>query len=289
MSEGMARFSLDEKVVETLLDPQNKVIMVIGGPDTGKTTLVEELASLFSAQFRVGVVDADIGQSHIGPPTTIAWAPLRGKFSGWEKIKCEDMYFVGTTSPSGNLLPVVTGTKIICDIARQKVDKVIIDTTGMIRGGAGKILKICKIEVVKPQVVLALEREDELSSILRAFKGMRTPLILRISISSKVSQKPYLHRVSYRRRKFREYFKDAQRIVLLRNKLGMRDIRPGESLHNRLISLKSEEGRDLALGIIDKEEEGGQLSIYTPLDASRRIAAIVLGGVRVDLEGRELP
>jgi len=283
------RFSLDEKAVETLLDPQNKMIMVIGGPDTGKTTLVEELISLFSARFRIGVVDADIGQSHIGPPTTIAWAPLRGKFSGWEKIKCEDMYFVGTISPSGNLLPMVTGTKIICDIARHKVDKLIIDTTGMIRGGAGKILKVCKIEVVKPQVVLALEREDELSSILRAFKGMKVPLILRMFISPRVSQKPYLHRVSYRRRKFREYFKDAHRIVLLQKKLGIRDIRPGAPLYNRLISLKSEEGKDLALGIIDKiNEERGQLSIYTPLDASGKIAGIVLGGVHLDLEGREL-
>jgi len=286
----MQKFSLDGKITEALLNPRNKMIMVIGGPDTGKTTLTEELVGLSFNRFTVGVVDADIGQSHIGPPTTIGWACFEDKFDGWEGVRCEDMYFVGTTSPFGNLLPVVTGTQIICDIARQKVDKVIIDTTGMIKGGAGKILKICKIEVIKPDVILALEREDELSPILYAFRGMKIPVIFRISVSSRVSQKTYLNRVSYRRGKFREYFKDARRIALSLNKMGIRDIRPKEPLYNRLVSLRSEEGRDLALGIIETiDEEEETLFIYTPLAPSRQIAGVVLGGLRLSLEGKELP
>lgn len=285
----MLRFSLNEKARKALLNPQNKVIMVIGGPDTGKTTLIEDLINLLFVKFKVGVVDADIGQSHIGPPTTIAWTLLEGEFDGWKGIDLKDMYFVGTTSPFSNLLPMVTGTRVICDIAREKVDKVIIDTTGMIKGGAGRILKICKIEVIHPEVVLALEGEDELSSILRAFRGMRTPTIFKIPIPPQVSQKSYSSRVSHREKKFREYFKEAKRLVLPHNEIGLRDIRPQEPLYNRLVSLRGEEGRDLALGIIDDiDEEVGRLFIYTPLTTRRQIAGIILGGLRINLRGKQL-
>lgn len=47
--------------------------MILGGSDTGKTSLVEYIANLLVSKFKVGIVDCDMGQSHIGPPTTIAW------------------------------------------------------------------------------------------------------------------------------------------------------------------------------------------------------------------------
>ncbi len=47
------------------------VCLLLGAADTGKTSLVLALANELSAQRPVGIVDADIGQSHIGPPTTV--------------------------------------------------------------------------------------------------------------------------------------------------------------------------------------------------------------------------
>jgi len=270
----MLRFSLNEKVREKLLEPQNQVIMVIGGPDTGKTTLIEDLMNLLFDKFKVAVVDADVGQSHIGPPTTIAWGLLEGKFSGWRKIPVRDMYFVGTTSPFGNLLPMLTGTKIICDIAKQKAEKVIIDTTGMIKGGAGKVLKICKIDIVHPHLILALEKKDELEHIILAFKGMRTPLIFKVPVPSEVGQKPYIHRTGYRERKFRDYFK-----MRLESSL----------LDNCLVSLRDREGRDLALGIIEEvDEKEKKLIIFTPLNTDREIGGVIRGELRITREGKQL-
>ena len=286
----MLRFSLNEKVREKLLEPQNQVIMVIGGPDTGKTTLIEDLMNLLFDKFKVAVVDADVGQSHIGPPTTIAWGLLEGKFSGWRKIPVRDMYFVGTTSPFGNLLPMLTGTKIICDIAKQKAEKVIIDTTGMIKGGAGKVLKICKIDIVHPHLILALEKKDELEHIILAFKGMRTPLIFKVPVPSEVGQKPYIHRTGYRERKFRDYFKDSHRITLSREKIGLRNMRLESSLlDNCLVSLRDREGRDLALGIIEEvDEKEKKLIIFTPLNTDREIGGVIRGELRITREGKQL-
>lgn len=61
------RFLLEKKVKEAILESQNKVIMVLGASDTGKTTLIEDLLGFLLEKYTVGVVDADLGQSHIGP------------------------------------------------------------------------------------------------------------------------------------------------------------------------------------------------------------------------------
>lgn len=49
-------------------------VLVLGAADSGKTSLVEALAR---TECRAGkpvcVIDSDVGQSHIGPPTTVAW------------------------------------------------------------------------------------------------------------------------------------------------------------------------------------------------------------------------
>ena len=48
--------------------------LVLGGADTGKTTLALALAGKIAGSRPVAIVDADIGQSHIGPPSTVGWA-----------------------------------------------------------------------------------------------------------------------------------------------------------------------------------------------------------------------
>src|SRR2546422_11318686 len=48
-----------------------RVTLILGTSDTGKTSLAARLAGALAARGdRVAVVDADVGQSGIGPPTT---------------------------------------------------------------------------------------------------------------------------------------------------------------------------------------------------------------------------
>src|SRR5512143_4154216 len=119
-------FIEDSSVIEVLSDVRNRLIMVIGGSDTGKTTLIEFLADFLSAKTKVGIVDLDMGQSHIGPPTTIAWGRVSGRFRDWKDIPVEDFYFTGTVTPFGSLVPSVAGAKLITDRALSSVRKVIV-------------------------------------------------------------------------------------------------------------------------------------------------------------------
>jgi polynucleotide 5'-kinase involved in rRNA processing len=57
-----------------------RIVLVLGARDTGKTTLVTYLAhALLADGGSVVVVDADLGQSEIGPPTTVGLGYLRGR------------------------------------------------------------------------------------------------------------------------------------------------------------------------------------------------------------------
>jgi len=263
--------------------------MVMGGSDTGKTTLIEDLLELLLPAFRVGVVDADLGQSHLGPPTTIAWGMVEKKFEGWENLVVKDFYFVGATSPSGNLLPMITGVKIIHDKARAQVQKILLDTTGMIRGGPARVLKRCMIDIIEPRIILALQRTDELEHILIGFKGMTIPKIYRMKVPVSIKQKNYSERVSYREQRFKAYFESAQSLVLAWDRIGLGGIVSEEYLHNRLICLRNREGRNLALGIVD-EVDGRMrsISVYTPLNKEKEIRGILWGKLRIDLEGKEV-
>ena len=283
------RFVLNPKIKDAVLESQNRTIMVMGGSDTGKTTLIEDLLELLLPTFRVGVVDADLGQSHVGPPTTIAWGLLEKKFEGWENLVVKDFYFVGATSPSGNLLPMITGVKITYDKARAQVDKILMDTTGMIRGGPARVLKRCMIEIIQPQIILALQRTDELEHILIGFKGMTIPKIYRMKVPVSVRQKNYSERVSYREQRFKAYFESAQSLVLACDRIGLGGIVSEGYLHHRLICLRDREGGNLALGIIDEVDgKMRSISVYTPLDKEKKIGGVLWGKLRINLEGKEV-
>jgi polynucleotide 5'-hydroxyl-kinase GRC3/NOL9 len=283
------RFILNPKIKEAVLEPQNRIIMVMGGSDTGKTTLIEDLLGLLLGAFRVGVVDADLGQSHVGPPTTIAWGGLEKKFEGWENLEVKDFYFVGATSPSGNLLPTITGVKIIHEKAARQVDKILLDTTGMIRGGPARVLKRCMTEIIQPQIILALQRTDELEHILTCFKGMTIPKIYRMKVPPSVRQKSYYERASYREQRFKAYFESAQSLVLAYDRIGIGGIVSEDYLHNRLICLRNREGKNLALGIVDGVDgRMRSISVYTPLDKEKKIGTVLWGKLRISLEGKEV-
>ncbi len=62
----------------TLLDILGKekgIAIILGATDTGKSTLAKFLIShLCQRGLKVALVDADIGQSFLGPPATIGFA-----------------------------------------------------------------------------------------------------------------------------------------------------------------------------------------------------------------------
>jgi polynucleotide 5'-hydroxyl-kinase GRC3/NOL9 len=289
MSGQLEDLIRDSWIIEELIRPENRIIMVIGGTDTGKTTMVECLIDFLSKEKNVGIVDLDMGQSHIGPPTTVAWGEVRGGFRGWSQIAMEEFYFTGTVTPFGSLLPAIVGAKLMTDRAVSSCGKIVIDTSGMISGPLGRILKQSKIDILAPDIILALQCSGELGHIIDPFRAIDIPKIYIFPVPPSMKSKSIPMRGQYRFESMRSYFacSDIREVPI--NLAGMRFTREpsGRSvmdLTDRVISFRDRYNRDLALGIIEeirmKEE---MFMIRTPLREDTVFSAIIVGKTRIDM------
>jgi polynucleotide 5'-hydroxyl-kinase GRC3/NOL9 len=283
-----------EEVKDRILAHERCAVMVIGGSDTGKTTLIERLADLLAAVSPVAIVDADMGQSHIGPPTTIAWGLVKEQFPGWDSVEAADYYFVGATSPYRHLLPAVVGAKLICDAARSAAPYMIVDTTGLIIGSLGCVLKWSKIDAVQPDILVAVQKGCELETILTPYAHASSPLVVRMRPPQAVVSKSVDQRTAHRERMFARYFERSGVIELPAETVSIRcaeaAARPRQpDLLNRLVSLRNQAGMDIALGIVVEEDaRGSSFLVRTPLKTVRNVSTIVIGDLCISPDGKQL-
>lgn len=195
---------------------QARTILLLGATDTGKTTFLTWLANTLLGQGRrIALVDADVGQSSLGPPTTIGLGVVDRPFQNLQGVTPAALYFVGSTSPRGHLLPVIVGTKRLVDHAqRMGVDRVIIDTCGFIGAEGGQALKHYQIGLVNPDVVVCLQRACECERILRAFRYCQRPHLLRLRASQACRRRGMEERRLHRQQVLRRYFAEPKVVTL---------------------------------------------------------------------------
>lgn len=189
--------------------------IALGDVDSGKSTFCAILASAQArAGRRVAVVDADVGQSDIGPPAAVSMGIVPGPIERLEEVPASAIDFVGATSPAGHLLQAATSTAIITRKAGAQADLVIVDTTGMIRGGPARALKAAKIALLSPDWLVVLQREEEAEPILAPYRFSKRPQTVRLPVSKDVQRKTFDERRLKRQRKFAEYFGGASTMRL---------------------------------------------------------------------------
>ncbi len=180
-----------------------RTILVIGDSAVGKSSFCRFLAgTLLARRADVAFVDADIGQSNLGPPATVALGYLTSPVD-FSTVSPVGYYFVGSTGPIGRFLPLVIGTASLARKARAKF--VIIDTTGLVHE-SGRILKSYKIEAVRPDVIVTIERRGELAPIRMASRHIP---IITVAPSCKAHGKDDYERIEMRRRSYARHFAGA--------------------------------------------------------------------------------
>jgi polynucleotide 5'-hydroxyl-kinase GRC3/NOL9 len=197
-----------EAAAAEIFERRLRTILVIGGSAVGKSSFCRYLAGILLArQAEVAFVDADIGQSNLGPPATVTLgyptAPV-----DFPAVPPAAYYFVGSTGPIGRYLPLVIGTAHLAREARGAF--VIIDTTGLVHE-SGRVLKNYKIEAVRPDVIVAVERRNELAPIRMANRHVP---IIRIEPSRKAHGKDDYEKIEVRRRSYARHFTGATRLEL---------------------------------------------------------------------------
>ncbi|UCG38099.1 MAG: hypothetical protein JSV00_07805 [bacterium] len=273
----------DGVLPEVIRGSVTRRIMVLGGTDTGKTTLVEDLANHLSREGPVALVDLDVGQSTVGPPTTVAWTLVEGGFPGRGLLQAGEMAFVGSLSPRGNLLPALSGAARMVFSAAAACPRILIDTSGFIEEPAGAVFKQHKVDLLQPDLVIALQQTEELEPILHSFSHQTRPAVLRLSVPPGVRKRDPEERAAWRRERFAAYFGKAVLREVSLSSVGLRVTREladlsNFALRNRIVSLRDDGGRDLALGVIvEVARKQGNLVIRTPLDGNTPISTVVIG------------
>ena len=211
----------------------NQCVLVLGASDSGKTTFCQYLIDAASDKsINSALVDSDIGQSKIGPPTTIGMKLFQScndaaSGSGNEKIvnqhentecpksekpnlSADALYFVGAISPIRNLLPVLTGTRLMVDNAKEAgADFIVIDTTGFVHENAAVMLKQQKIDLNRPEHIVCIGRSREMDKIVASYKATDWLSIHHLQPHRLARVKNSHTRRRYRQEKFQAYFKDS--------------------------------------------------------------------------------
>jgi polynucleotide 5'-hydroxyl-kinase GRC3/NOL9 len=242
-----------------------EVILVIGETDTGKTHFTTYLASfLLDRGLSVGVVDADLGQSDIGPPTTVGLGRLRPPVERLADAEVVGLYFVGSTSPQGHLLPTVLGTRAMVDKARRlEFDRIIVDTSGLVQGEMGRLLKQHKIDLVDPDLVLCLQRNGECEHILRPYAGNAHPAVMRLACSGSTRRRSPDERRQHRERSLQACLAGARPVTLDLSRIVLRQpaLYVGTPLSTRQLDELAAFVDDMVLWA---ERRGNELVLVTP-------------------------
>jgi polynucleotide 5'-hydroxyl-kinase GRC3/NOL9 len=273
---------LKEEYLEIILSRDIKKILFIGGTDTGKTTLIKDIANFLYEKEDVFIFDCDIGQSHVGPPTTIGYAKVENKIENFY-LNPEKFYFVGSITPSSAIIEFITGIIKIDRYLNEKRGKILIDTTGYIKDEIALSLKINKIEILRPDFVILLEKENELKRI-EIFLNHTDIKYKKIKVEN-LPVKNIEERANYRKMIFFEYFNNLKIIELNLNEISVKILNfkisdfLNTDLKGRICSLRNEYFEDFTLGIINKtENEKIEVLIPEKNLNYKKIKGIVISG-----------
>ncbi len=260
------------------------IVIIIGCTDSGKSSLTKYLCKRFvEDKLTVSLVDSDVGQSTLGLPGTISMKTFHNE-KDIEDFTFERMSYVGTLNPATNISLIIKATKFITAIGKENSPYILLDTSGLVMGEIGKNLKISKINAIKPDYIIALQREKELEHILELIDSIR---IRRLKVSPLVRTRRREERINYRKKKFEDYFnkQNLEEFIVFQKKT--RFFYKGKSLNmvkstdfpkGTLIGLNRDE-ESLALGIISEIEDDGSIIFRSPIKTLKYINKIVFGDI----------
>jgi polynucleotide 5'-kinase involved in rRNA processing len=263
------------------------VTMLIGGLDTGKTTVaIDAIRFALAAGHRPVLVDADVGISTVGPPACVGLKTFETEDDLTTIEQPDALHFVGAISAARLVLQQVVATAVMVETARRLGDVIIIDTTAVASGVSGETLKYHKAELCRPDRVIALQRGEEMEPVV----GM-----LRRFLDLEVVTAPTDPGLNALGPDERAHKRSAAFAKALRPPLERWKVRPTvfaptlpvglnlDRLDSVLVGVQDATGGCLGLGVL--QVEGDTLRVIT--NVGEGMTGLRLGSLRIDLETYE--
>jgi polynucleotide 5'-hydroxyl-kinase GRC3/NOL9 len=279
-----------QQALDRLLDSPG-VVMLVGDIDTGKTSLGIELARQATEKgIPAALVDADIVQSTVGPPTTVGMKLCSGlsDFSR-ESLRVSDaLGFVGSLVPKGHLLPLVTTTAKLVDRAREAGCRlIVVDTTSLVSGIYGQTLKYFKMDLVHPDFVVGLERGGELEPVLGIAQRFTPGEVLEVDVIPEAVMRTVDERMTFREEQFAAYFTDHASRWKVKPTVFMPTLPPDFDLallDGLVVGMEDGKGSCVGIGVLEHDPGEDILRMISPV--TEGVRGLRLGSVRIDVSGR---
>jgi polynucleotide 5'-hydroxyl-kinase GRC3/NOL9 len=265
-----------------------RTVLFLGGLDAGKSTLARATAAYALRVGRtVAYLDADVAQKTVGPPATVGLKHIHGADDlTLERMADADaLGFVGSTSPQDHITPLAGALQRLRDRARAEgADLLIVDTGGEVSGIRGQLVKYYKVDALEPDLVVGLQRGEELEPILGIvdrFFGVQT---VSAHVHPGVVLATVEQRMEQRERAMERYFEQSTlHRFRVRPTVFMPTLPPFfelQTLDRLLVGLSDGGGGFTGLGYLEFVEEDAGLRLISPVAEPPK--ALRLGSVRLE-------
>ena len=149
-------------------------VMLVGDTDTGKSTLSIYLANMAIRNGLIpSIIDGDIGQGDLAPPTAIGAAVLSKQLVDLRDVNASQFEFIGGISPIGFESLIAKKLRSIFDRIRTSslANICIVNTDGYVRN-SGLQYKAMIAEELQPDAVICLGENVELFERQRQHKAV---------------------------------------------------------------------------------------------------------------------
>lgn len=267
------------------------VVFLLGGIETGKTSFGVELARRATeAGIPTAIVDADIVQSTVGPPTTVGLKFCSDvvEFSAEGLRAADGLAFVGALAPKGHLLALVVGTAKLVQRARESGARlIIVDTTSLVSGMYGQMLKFYKMELVHPDFVLAFERGGELEPIIGHAQRFTPAEVIEVAAEYPDAMRSAEDRIAFREQQFAAYFAGGVSRWRVKPTVFMPTLPPEFDLallEGLVVGMDDGKGSCVGIGVLEYDAAEDILRMVSPV--TEGVRGLRLGSLRIEVSGR---
>lgn len=166
----------------------------------------------------IRIIDGDIGQADIGPPTTTSSSIVSRGVYNLQELNPEKIYFIGDTSPSS------VQHKHVKSISRLKQEYskdnlvTLVNTDGWIREEKAIAHKIELLNSLRPNLVLGLSTDHELDPILE----LQHFPVMRLEASKFSKTRTRDERRKMREEGYKRFLQNSQNMDLRISKIKLR-------------------------------------------------------------------